>query len=337
MSVTGSAHTWAAEILASSRAYLSAMCKVRCDSYENTANPQSCMKGGLPVDELQLKSRDSRKPTDLGVWTGDPFLALYLDDGITISLTGVREAKLHALIVARICAVERIPLNQKVKLLCKYVRFLGMINGNGLVIPCPEKVQAIAYLTRPSNIKELQSFLGAVNWFRRHIKDHAKIQAPLNALTKKKVPWIWTDEHELAWLTLKRALMCFPVLRTFDSTLPTILYTDSSGLHVGAALCQELPDDGGLVAIAFYSRSLRGPELSYPIQHKECLAIVAGCMAFSHYLLAAHFTVRTASDHRSLQSCFEGMSKIACDRVNVDGEVAYAAPINGLAVGYIQV
>ena len=66
------------------------------------------------------------------------------------------------------CAVERIPLNQKVKLLCKYVRFLGMINGNGLVIPCPEKVQAIAYLTRPSNVKELQSFLGAVNWFRRH-------------------------------------------------------------------------------------------------------------------------------------------------------------------------
>ena len=57
-------HTWAAEILASSRAYLSAMCKIRCDSSENTANSQSCMKGGLPVDELQLKSRDSRKPTE---------------------------------------------------------------------------------------------------------------------------------------------------------------------------------------------------------------------------------------------------------------------------------
>ena len=81
------------------------MCKIRCDSSENTADSQSCMKGGLPVDELQLKSRDSRKPTDLGVWTGDPFLALYLDDGITRSLTGVREAKLQALIVARICAV----------------------------------------------------------------------------------------------------------------------------------------------------------------------------------------------------------------------------------------
>eukprot|EP01048_Picozoa_sp_COSAG05_P028140 COSAG05_NODE_8579_length_691_cov_0.962838_1_plen_66_part_01 len=66
------------------------------------------------MDELQLKrkSRDSRLPDDLGVWSGDPFLALYLDDGITRSLAGVSEAKLHALIIARICAVERIPLNQ---------------------------------------------------------------------------------------------------------------------------------------------------------------------------------------------------------------------------------
>ena len=58
-----------------------------------------------------MKSRDSRIPADLGVWTGDPVLALYFDDGITKSLAGVSEAKLHALIVARICAVERIPLN----------------------------------------------------------------------------------------------------------------------------------------------------------------------------------------------------------------------------------
>ena len=39
--------------------------------------------------------------------------------------------------------VERIPLNEKCNMLCKYVRFLGMINGNGLVIPCPEKIKAI--------------------------------------------------------------------------------------------------------------------------------------------------------------------------------------------------
>ena len=108
--------------------------------------------------------------------------------------------------------------------------------------------------------------------------------------------------------------MTFPVLRIFDPALPVVLFTDSSDVHVGGGLTQRLPA-GELVAIAYYSRSLRGPELSYPIQHKEALAIVSSVMAFVHYLLAAHFTVRTCSDHKSLETCFAGMSKVACDRV----------------------
>ena len=167
-------------------------------------------------------------------------MSLYLDDGITSSQVGVEEAKQHALIVCRICAVERIPPNQKVYLLSKYVRFLGMINGNGLVIPCPEKIKHIVFLTRPVDVKSLQSFLGSVNWFCRHIASHAELQKPLNALTKKDAEWIWTEDCERAWLCLKRSLMTFPVLRVFDPALPAVLYTDSSSYHVGGALTQRL-------------------------------------------------------------------------------------------------
>ena len=81
----------------------------------------------------------------------------------------------------RICAVERIPLGlAKAKMLCLYLRLLGMICGNGTVMPCPEKVKAIVLLTRPTDVKSLQGFTGSVNWFRRHIDDHAEIQFPLN-------------------------------------------------------------------------------------------------------------------------------------------------------------
>ena len=95
-------------------------------------------------------------------------------------------------------AVERIPLNEKVQLLCKYVRFLGMINGNGLVIPCPEKVISIVCLERPTDVKELQGFLGSVNWFRKHIASHAQIQFPLNQLTRKDAKWEWNAGCETA-------------------------------------------------------------------------------------------------------------------------------------------
>ena len=81
------------------------------------------MRGGLYDEKLQSTDRDSLLPGDLGVWQGESFLSLYLDDGITRSLKGVEEAKLHALLFARISAVERIPLNQKVKLLCNTCDF----------------------------------------------------------------------------------------------------------------------------------------------------------------------------------------------------------------------
>ena len=215
-------------------------------------------------------------------------------------------------------------------MLCKYVRFLGMINGHGLVIPCPEKIKAIVMLLRPTNVKELQGFLGSTNWFRRHIADHAEIQVPLNQLCKKDAVWDWNEGCEHAWLTLKRKLMSFPVLHTFDPKRKTVLYTDASNVHVGGVLCQKLDsndsDDsnfdelnpkkyGSLVVIAYYSRSLRGPELGYPIQHKEMLAIVACSAAFEHFLLCSFFEVRVGTDHRSLPSSFTGLSKQACDRI----------------------
>ena len=116
---------------------------------------------------LIQKSRDDRKPSDLGHWSGKPFCSLYLDDAICASVQGGEQARAQCLTFLRISAVERIPLNEKAHVLCAYVRFLGMINGNGLVIPCPEKVKCIVALTRPVELKGLQSFLGSVNWFRK--------------------------------------------------------------------------------------------------------------------------------------------------------------------------
>jgi hypothetical protein len=120
-----------------------------------------------------LKSRDERRPEDLGIWKGKGFASLYLDDALTRALESNAEHRLQVLTFLRICTIERIPLGAaKAEIFCKFVRFLGMINGNGLLAPCPNKVVAIVQLERPWDLNTLQQFLGAVNWFRRHISDH---------------------------------------------------------------------------------------------------------------------------------------------------------------------
>ena len=61
---------------------------------------------------------------------------------------------------------------------------------------------------------------------------------------RKDADWNWTPECETAWLTLKRKLMTFPVLRIFDPKLKTVLYTDSSKHHliVWGKLCLDHSD-----------------------------------------------------------------------------------------------
>ena len=273
-------------------------------------------KGGLHDTELFAKELQSLTPPDIGVWEGDGFAAFYMDDAMTRSIVSSSEAKRQIIMFLRISVVERIPLGwPKAKILCKWVRLLGMICDGGTVLPCPEKVKDIVLLVRPDGVKALQRFKGSVGWFRRHISDYAELEFALNALCKKGADWRWEQVHEDAWLNLKRRLMTFPVLHNFDPKLPTIMYTDASDVHVGGVLTQTAPD-GSKRVIAYYSRSLKGPELSYPVQQKEMFGIVASSMAFEHYLLCTIFKTRVCTDHKSLADSYVGLCKVACNRIN---------------------
>ena len=69
--------------------------------------------------------------------------------------------------------------------------------------------------------------------------------------------WIWEDRHEKAWLILKRRLMSFPVLHTFDPKRQSVMYTDASKLHVEAVLCQIVDEANDvIVTIAFITHGL---------------------------------------------------------------------------------
>ena len=76
------------------------------------------------------------------------------------------------------------------------------------------------------------------NYYRRFIKDYAKIADPLFKLLSKDQKWIWSKSCKNAFEEMKRNLTSFSILRQSNLEKPFILHTDASGFAFGVILAQ---------------------------------------------------------------------------------------------------
>lgn len=175
--------------------------------------------------------------------------------------------------------------------------FLGhVISAEGLRAD-PRNLAAIHQVPTSTTVKEVQLFLGMAPYYRRFIKNFSDRAAPMFALTRKDVAWLWTKECGTALRDLKAALTNPPVTAFPNFALPFHLYTDASDLGLGAVLAQV--QNNRERAIAYESRTLNASEKRHSATKKECLAVVWALKKFRPYLLCNHFHVLT--DHHSLQ------------------------------------
>lgn len=181
------------------------------------------------------------------------------------------------------------------------VEYLGFVIGNGQAKPSPAKTQAVSQFTRPSNVKEIQRFLGLANYYRRLVPDFSKTAEPLTRLTRKDQPFTWLSEQEEAFQSLKSSLTAHPVVALYQPDKPVILHTDASKIGIGAILMQ--PDDQGVKhVVAYYSRRLNPAEERYSASEQECLAVVESLEHFHVYVHGKHVEIQT--DHSALQWLF---------------------------------
>ena len=160
-------------------------------------------------------------------------------------------------------------------------------------------MKAIVEWPKLKTVKEVKSFLGLAGYYRKFVKDFAKIAAPLTELTKEKVKWRWEAEEQKAFQDLKQAMSHTPVLIHAN---PDLLYTvtsDASGFAVGAVLSQ---DQGqGPQPIAFLSHKMTEAERGYPVHEQELLAVFVAMKEWRCYLHGSPHPVHVVTDHMSLQ------------------------------------
>ncbi|KAF8088687.1 hypothetical protein N665_0532s0047 [Sinapis alba] len=170
-----------------------------------------------------------------------------------------------------------------------------IVSGEGVAAD-PEKVQAIREWPRPTTVTEVRSFLGLAAYYRKFVKDFSFIAKPLTKLTGKGVPFIWAEETEKAFNTLKEALTTAPVLALPEQGKPYTVYTDASRVGLGCVLMQ----DGRVIAYA--SRQLRKHEDNYSTHDLELAAVVFALRIWRSYLYGEEVEVYT--DHQSLKYLF---------------------------------
>ncbi|KAJ8655623.1 hypothetical protein O0I10_008711 [Lichtheimia ornata] len=226
-----------------------------------------------------------------------PFATAFVDDIVIFSKT-MDEHIPHVEAVIKALTNVNLVLNpDKCHFAQKSVYLLGFcVSADGRTLD-HRKVTNVLEWPVPKSIKEVQSFLGVVNYFQQHIPNRSLLMAPLSALTTKKVlkPSDWTPLCQTRFDQLKELLTKVPTLGHPDLRYPFAVATDASDVGIGAALFQVI--DGKKRYIAFMARSLNKHQRRYNI-FKRLLLVVFALQKFHKYLWGSKFQLFT--DHQAL-------------------------------------
>ena len=187
----------------------------------------------------------------------------------------------------------------KYSFLHKQITFLGHeVSADGMM-PGNLNLKGIAEMAPPANYTEVRRFLRMTGFFRRFIKNYARIAKPLNDILEGEASKLKSEAITLppdaldAFEKLKMCCMTAPVLAFADFEKEFQLETDTSSEGLGAILSQKQPD-GKWHPIAFGSRELKGGEAKYHLSKLEFLALKwAITEQFREYLQYRPFTVLT--------------------------------------------
>jgi cleavage and polyadenylation specificity factor subunit 1 len=226
-----------------------------------------------------------------------PFVFTYLDDHLIASRT-LEEHLLHLQQFFQVLQENGLTINPaKCVFAVSSLKFLGHMVDEAGITPLPKHVAAVQDCPPPADIKQLQRFLGLINFYRRFLPAVARTLQPLTDLLKgsPKV-LLWSPAAEAAFVAAKAALvaavpLCHPAPNAVLS-----LSVDASDSHVGGVLQQQVGK--GWQPLAFFSKKLAPAEVKYSTFDRELLAAYATIRHFRFLLEGRQF--RLLTDHKPL-------------------------------------
>ena len=167
----------------------------------------------------------------------------------------------------------------KCNFLKKHIQYLGhIVSGKGITL-MPEKLACIQEMPPPKTPKEVKQFLGLIGYYQKFVPRFSDLARPLNALTRKNVPFEWTPICQESFELLKTSLMTEPILTYSDPNLSYVLFTDASKYAWACVLTQEKTHQIEekevkiLHPITYMSGLFQGSQMNWACLTKEAYAI----------------------------------------------------------------
>lgn len=253
------------------------------------------------------------------------FIIAYVDDLAICSKTLEEHIQRLDLLFKRLKEGNLTLKLAKSKLIADKIKYLGYVISKEGIEPDQDKLRVIKDFPEPSNLKQLQSFLGFCNYYRKFQKNYSYLTAEFKHLLNKNKKFIWTDKERKVFNEIKEKFIDCVMLRHPDYNREFIMSTDCSDIGIGVELFQENNEKEHEV-IAYASRSLNKSELNYSICEKECLSVLFGLQKFQNYFGDRKIIVRT--DHKALtfmKKCKVGHSRmgrwiLALQNYNIEWE-----------------
>ena len=240
-----------------------------------------------------------------GVLKDLPFAMAYLDDIIIYSSTPEEHLEHIRTVFEKLPDAKLSMKLSKYHSFAKEIQYLGHILGKEGIKPIPAKTETIKVMHPPVNLKQVRIFLGLVGYYRKFIRNFAKIVKPLTMLTQMDVTFEWKEIHQDTFMKLKEAIIQAPILRYPDATKSYIVYTDASDDPCRAQLSQI--HNGTEFPVAFLSHTFTDTQRRWSTPEQEAYGIYFTIKKWNYYLQGADIIVR--NDHKPLARFLNGKNE----------------------------
>ena len=185
---------------------------------------------------------------------------------------------------------NNIPLKlEKSKFIADEVKFLGFNLTENSITPSQDKIESTQLFPMPKNKKQLQSFLGICNYYRKFQRNYSELTSTFSYQLSSKDKWMWGSDQDITFQLIKNKFLESVMLHHPDFNKDFYMNCDASDMSLGSVLYQE-DDEGNHFVINFASRVLNRCEQNYHVTEKELLSIVFACNKFRTYILGYSIT-----------------------------------------------